>query len=89
MQPPRRSRGHRYGNGCETTWSSKTARGSASQLVRQIISDELTRIVAETGDPHGLYERAREIFEDLTLRENFVEFLTVQSMPYLDEVAGD
>jgi malate synthase len=54
------------------------------QLVRQLAGEELARITAELGDPHGHYARARELFERLVLAEDYVDFLTVAAYPELD-----
>ena len=49
-------------------------------MVREIASEELTRIRTEVGDDHyrtGGYERGWEIFSQVALEDEFVEFLTL------------
>ena len=49
-------------------------------MVREIASEELTRIRTEVGDDHyrtGGYERAWKIFSQVALEDEFVEFLTL------------
>jgi malate synthase len=54
------------------------------ELVRGLAAEELARITAELGDPHGHYRRARELFEQLALAEDYLDFLTVAAYPELD-----
>ncbi len=54
------------------------------ELVRELAGEELAKVSAELGDPHGHYQRARELFERLALAEDYVDFLTVAAYPELD-----
>jgi malate synthase len=54
------------------------------ELVRSLAAEELAKITAELGDPHGHYQRARELFEQLVLAEDYVDFLTVAAYSELD-----
>jgi malate synthase len=54
------------------------------ELVRSLAAEELDKIVAELGDPDGYYRRARELFEELVLAEDYVDFLTVAAYAELD-----
>ena len=55
-----------------------------AELVRSLAGEELATIQAEFGDPHGYYARARELFEQLALAEDYLDFLTVAAYPELD-----
>ena len=48
-------------------------------LVRQIISDEISRI-----DPDATTEHARKVFEDVALSDEFVDFLTLPAYELID-----
>jgi len=54
------------------------------ELVRALAAEELATITAELGDPDGHYRRARELFEQLALAEDYVDFLTVAAYSELD-----
>ncbi len=54
------------------------------ELVRELAAEELAAVTAELGDPHGHYRRARELFEQLALAEDYADFLTVAGYPELD-----
>jgi malate synthase len=54
------------------------------ELVRGLAGEELAKVTAELGDPHGHYQRALELFERLALAEQYVDFLTVAAYPELD-----
>ena len=56
-----------------------------AELVRQVLDDELERIVAGTGDADGRLAEAREIFERVALADEFVDFLT---LPAYDAVVA-
>ena len=81
MRRPRRSPAPRSGSGFATGVSSAT--GS-----RAVIDEELDLLREQFGDE--VYDRsraaeAREIFEQVALGEDFVEFLTLPAYDYLDE----
>lgn len=51
-----------------------------TSMVREVATEELTRIRAQVGDDHyraGRFERAWEIFSQVALEDEFVEFLTL------------
>ena len=54
------------------------------ELVRRIAAEELATVTAELGDPAGHYAKARELFEQLALAEDYVDFLTVAAYRALD-----
>jgi malate synthase len=56
------------------------------ELIRRIEDEELERIhqAAGAGYPADLAKRAREIFEEVALAEDFVEFLTLPAYELLD-----
>jgi malate synthase len=55
-------------------------------LVRRVMAEELDRIRADLGADvfdRGKYPLAREVFEDVATRDDFVEFLTLPAYEYL------
>jgi malate synthase len=54
-----------------------------AELVRELIPEELAKVRAEVGGDTKPYERAAQIFEQMSTSENFVEFLT---LPLYEEV---
>ena len=63
------------------------------ELVREIATSELERIRAEIGDDEwfeneGRPGLSREIFEEVALAEDFVEFLTLPASERLEESSG-
>ncbi|WP_238015718.1 malate synthase A [Dactylosporangium sp. AC04546] len=52
-------------------------------LVTAIADEELARINAERGDAER-YATARELFDELTLRDDFIEFLTIRTAAHID-----
>jgi malate synthase len=46
-------------------------------LVERVIDEEHAAVVDEMGDPHGHYAQARKLFEQLTLEDGYVDFLTI------------
>jgi malate synthase len=57
------------------------------ERVREVLDEEMRRIHAEVGDEvweKGRPEETREIFERVTLGEEFPEFLTLPAYEYLD-----
>jgi malate synthase len=60
----------------------KTAEGTAitPEWVRQVEDEELAKVRAVVGDEKftgGKYAEARELFEQVALADDFVEFLTL------------
>jgi len=52
----------------------------AAALVRGLIAEELSNVkasVAASGEPVATYERAADIFETMSLAEDYPEFLTL------------
>jgi len=63
------------------------------ELVRELATSELERIRAEIGDDEwfeneGRPDLSREIFEEVALAEDFVEFLTLPASERLEESSG-
>jgi malate synthase len=57
-----------------------------ADLFRQVLGEELDRIRADVGAEvfaGGKYALAREVFDDVATREEFVEFLTLPAYEYL------
>ena len=52
--------------------------------MRRIAAEELALVTTELGDPAGHYAKARELFEQLALAEDYVDFLTVAAYQVLD-----
>jgi malate synthase len=58
------------------------------ELVRRVVDDELASIRAELGDEAfeaGRFDAARELFEQVALADDFVEFLT---LPAYESIAS-
>ncbi|SHF06027.1 malate synthase A [Streptoalloteichus hindustanus] len=58
-----------------------------ADLVRRVVDEELERIRAEIGDEAfraGRWRDAREVFEEVALAEEFVEFLTLPACERID-----
>ncbi|WP_296654270.1 malate synthase A [Paraburkholderia sp.] len=55
----------------------------AAELVRDLIPQELDKVKAVVGGDTKPYERAAQIFEQMSTSENFVEFLT---LPLYEEI---
>jgi malate synthase len=56
------------------------------ELFRELVPQELARVREILGDQQygaGKYEEGAEMFEELTLREDFVEFLTLPAYDYI------
>lgn len=54
-----------------------------AELVRKLIPEELAKVKAEVGGETRTYDRAAEIFEQMSTSEDFAEFLT---LPLYEEV---
>ncbi|WP_011298113.1 malate synthase A [Cupriavidus necator] len=54
-----------------------------AELVRKLIPEELAKVKAEVGGETKTYDRAAEIFEQMSTSEDFAEFLT---LPLYEEV---
>lgn len=57
------------------------------ELFRQVLAEELDKIRAQVGDEqYGQrhYQLASELFDNITTRDDFVEFLTLPAYQYLD-----
>ncbi|HKT98421.1 MAG TPA: malate synthase A [Paraburkholderia sp.] len=54
-----------------------------AELVRELIPQELDKVKVEVGGDTKPYERASQIFEEMSTSENFVEFLT---LPLYEEI---
>jgi malate synthase len=54
------------------------------ELVERITAEEYDKVVAESGDPDGRYARARELFEQVALAEDYLDFLTVAAYATID-----
>jgi malate synthase len=57
------------------------------ELFRKLLPEELARVRATLGDKAygtGKYEAAAKLFDELTAREEFAEFLTLPAYEYLD-----
>jgi malate synthase len=73
-------------------WARHGARLSSGQqvtpqLVRQVADEELARLREEYGNPAftaGRFDEAREIFEEVALSPQFVEFLTLPAYAHID-----
>jgi len=52
--------------------------------VRALAGEELDRIVAERGDPAGHYARARDLFEQVALADEYVDLLTQAANEFVD-----
>jgi malate synthase len=66
--------------------SLREGRTVTNELVRALIGEELEKIRRAFGDEayaHGRAEEAREIFEQVALDDEFVEFLTVPAYEHL------
>ena len=66
--------------------SLREGRTVTNELVRALIGEELEKIRRAFGDEayaHGRAEEAREIFEQVALGDEFVEFLTVPAYDHL------
>src|SRR5512135_2558238 len=55
-----------------------------ADLVRRIEDEELAKVRAAGGPADGTLKEAREIFEQVALSEEFVEFLTLPAYEHLD-----
>jgi malate synthase len=56
------------------------------ELFRRVLAEELDRIGADVGQDafaQGKYALAREVFDDVATRDDFVEFLTLPAYDYL------
>jgi malate synthase len=57
------------------------------ELFQQVLAEELAQIKQRVGDQQfakGSYERAAQLFSELTTADEFVEFLTLPGYEYLD-----
>lgn len=57
-----------------------TGEKATAELTRRLIAEELARIQAELGEEAyaaGRWVQARELFEQVSLAEDFVDFLTL------------
>ena len=55
-----------------------------AELLRTLIPEELAKIKAAVGPPAPTYDRAAQIFEQMSTQQSFAEFLT---LPLYEEIA--
>ncbi|OIJ25578.1 malate synthase A [Nocardioides luteus] len=67
--------------------SSKLDDGTpvTAELVRQVLDEEMAKLLAAAGETEHRLEQARTIFEEVALADDYIDFLT---LPAYDQVAG-
>lgn len=63
-----------------------TGEKATADLVRRLVAEELTALRAEVGDEvyaAGRWREAAQLFEQVALAEEFVDFLTLPALPLL------
>ena len=86
-----RSRSIRTRSGSTTRCGSSACRTMdpvTRELVRELAGDELEKIRSEVGDEffyaEGRPKESRELFEQVALSDDFVEFLTLPAYDHID-----
>ena len=66
--------------------SNTTGEQVTAELVRKVIDDVMAEIEAEVGDAYakGRWADARDVFEQVALADDFVDFLTLPAYALLD-----
>jgi malate synthase len=54
------------------------------KLVEHIATEEYDKVVAERGDPDGHFAKARELFAQVALADEYLDFLTVAAYATID-----
>jgi malate synthase len=54
------------------------------ELVERITGEEYDKVVAERGDPDGHFAKARELFAQVALADEYLDFLTVAAYATID-----
>ena len=54
------------------------------ELVERITAEEYDKVVAERGDPDGHFAKARELFAQVALADDYLDFLTVAAYATID-----
>ncbi len=80
MPPPPRSAGRGYGSGPQRRVYRRGQTPITADFVRSLETEELEKVKAAVGDDvyaKGSHTEARELFEQVALADDFVEFLTL------------